>query len=350
MSDEEKKIKISTLVYSVSIVLIVLVAVASILAYGTDTAIGKKIYSKVSKFVPIPAAIIGWDEVVYLSEVRDNLASIEKFYETNDLSREGLRVDFSTESGKKRLKIKEKDVLEKLIEDKTIKALAEKRGISISEKDIGKVVEAKLEEFGTTNDVERDLQKTYGWTLDDFKKNVVVPSAYKDILEEYVLQKELDNSKVKQKASEAQDQLEKGADFTEVVAAFSEGDSKKKEGELGWVKKDQVIPELQEALFGIDSYDGNKLIESQIGFHIIRIEEKKKENEDDVLRLKQIFIPKKTFVDWLEDSKKSMRIIVPLKNFKWNSDKAIVEFRSEAMRNFEAEERLKAEGDASIMF
>ena len=349
-SDNEKKIKLSTLVYAMLTVLFVIIAIISTLAYGTNTEIGKRIYLKISKIVPIPAAVIGWNDFVLLSDVRSNLASVEKFYKVNDFSQEGLRVDFSTESGKKRLKIKEREILEKLIEDKVIKILAQKRGISISEKDIDKIVENKLEELGTASDLEKDLANTYGWNMEDFKKNVVIPTAYKDALMQYVLLGELDNSSAKEKANEARKELESGKDFAEVVDKFSEGDSKKKGGELGWVKKEQMIQELQEALFDEERYGNNEVIESSIGFHIVRIEEKKKEGEESVLRLKQIFVAKKTFADWLKDSKKSISILIPLKDFRWNSDRAVVEFRSEKMQKFEAEERLKAQGDASIMF
>lgn len=350
MAEEEKKIRISTLIYSVLIILSVILGAASVLAYGTNTEIGGKISTAIAKIAPFPAAIVDWKNVVYLEDLRSNLASVEKFYKTNDFSQEGLRVDFSTESGKKRLKIKEKEILDKLIEDEAIEVLAKDRKVSVSQKEIERAVENKLDEFGTRDEVSKDLKKTYGWNLDDFKRRVVIPNAYKDALIKYVSENELDNSKAKEKASKAQQQLENGDDFEKVVGNFSEGDSREKGGELGWVRKDQVVAELQNALFGQDPYEKNSIIESSIGFHIIKIEEKKKDENQDVLRLRQIFVAKKTFADWLQEQKKSMRIMVPMKEFRWNEKDGMVEFRNEAMRKFETEERAKAQGDASIMF
>jgi DNA polymerase III delta subunit len=94
------------------------------LAYGTQTEIGGKISAIMSRVIPFPAAIVDYTNVVYLSDVEKDLASIETFYQTQDLSKEGLRVDFTTPDGKKRLQIKEREILDKLVEDKIIEILA----------------------------------------------------------------------------------------------------------------------------------------------------------------------------------------------------------------------------------
>ena len=69
-----------------------------------------------------------------------------------------------------------------------------------------------------------------------------------------------------------------------------------------------------------------------------------------IVGIRQIFVAKDTFADWLSDQKKNMRVMVPLNGFTWNSSTGSVDFRNEQMRNFEKDERAKAVGDASIMF
>jgi hypothetical protein len=194
------------------------------------------------------------------------------------------------------------------------------------------------------------LLNSYGWSLDDFKKFVVLPSVYKEALSAYVSQQNLNDPQPKVKIEQAQKQLQNGEDFAQVVSEYSEGASKENGGELGWVTKDQVLPELQDALFGSEPLEKNSIIESSIGFHIVDVENKKKENNEDVLQIRQIFVAKNTFADWLDTQKKNMRVFVPLSGFTWNSSTGSVDFRSEQMRTFEKDERSKAQGDASIMF
>ena len=149
INDDEKKIKLSTLIYALLIIIIVIIGIGSILAYGTNTAIGSKIASKMSKIIPFPAAIINYTNFISMNDVQKNLASVEKFYATQDLYTEGFRIDFTTPDGQKRLKIKENEILNKMIEDKIIEILAKKQGLSISNSDIDKAVSQQLAKYGT---------------------------------------------------------------------------------------------------------------------------------------------------------------------------------------------------------
>ncbi|MDD5396718.1 MAG: peptidylprolyl isomerase [Candidatus Moranbacteria bacterium] len=345
----EIKIKISTLVYAILIVLVVVVGILSILAYGTNTAIGSKISAKISQVIPFPAAIVDWRHVVFMKDVETNLASVEKFYQTKNFASEGLRVDFSTDEGKKRLRIKEREILDKMVEDQIIEILAKNRGISVSDSDAQKVVNQQLNEFGTADDVKKDLENSYGWNMDDFKARVVVPNLYADALASKVMAENFDVTPAKDKINKALKDLENGKDFAQVVRTYSEGTSKDNAGELGWVKKDQVLPELQAALFGDGSFKKDSIIESSIGFHLMEIEDSKKVDGEDQLKLRQVFVSKNTFADWLQNQKKQMQVTVPLKDFVWNKATGSIDFRDDSMRAFEKEQRAKSQGDASIM-
>ena len=348
--DDEKKIKLSTVIYAILIVLVVAIGVSSVLAYGTDTAVGKKIAAKISKAVPFPAAIIDHTNFIYWDDVEKNLASVENFYKSQELSKEGLRIDFTTPDGGKRLEIKKRELFNKLVEDKIIEILAKEKGISISSKEIDKIVNKKLAEYGTSEDVRSNLLDSYGWTLEDFKKRVILPSAYKEALSILVIQENLDNSIAKKKIEQAKKELISGKDFAEVAKEYSNGSSRDNGGELGWVKKDQVLTEIQEAFFKGKTPEKNSVIESVLGFHIIEVEDRKKEDNEDVLQLRQIFVSKDIFADWLQEQKKQMSVIILPAGFSWNSSDGLIDFKNEEMRTFEKEERAKLNGDASLMF
>ncbi len=352
IKDGEKAIKVSvsTMVYAFLILVFFMIGLGSVLAYGTDTEIGQKIAAKISIVIPFPAAIVDWRHPVYLKDLQSNMNSVERFYRMQNFSQEGLRVDFTTEIGKKRLKIKQREVLDKMIEDRAIEILAKKRGIKISQVDVDKKVAQKLNEFGTADQVKEDLMKSYGWDMEDFKIKIVLPSMYSEALAESVFSENaLLNKQAEDKIKQAQLALNAGKEFSEVVRSHSEGFSKEKNGELGWVNKDQVLVELQEALFSGKVSEKNSVIESSVGFHIVDVEERKKTEEEETVKIRQIFVAKKTFADWLEREKKDLDVVLPMKEFQWNSLGATVEFTEEEMRSFEKLQRENAQGDASLL-
>lgn len=346
----EKKIRFSTIVYAFLISIVLIFTVMCVLAYGTNTALGGRIAGYLSRAIPFPAAFVGYSNVIYLKDVESNLASLQQFYAAEDFTDSGLRVDFTTEDGKKRLLIKEREILNKMVEDKAIEILAEEKGITISKKDLDDAVAKKIATSGTASEVKADLLKKYGWTLEDFKSKIVLPEARKEMLS-YVVSGEVNGmDKAKERIQQAQRELQAGKGFTEVVAAYSEGDSKNQGGEIGWMKKEQVLPELQGQIFAATPPEKNSILESSIGFHIVEIENRKKEDNEDVVQIRQIFVRKVNFADWLVSEMNKMRIMIPLSGFVWDKEASRVDFRNEEMRKFEKESRAKMEGDASIMF
>ncbi|KKQ78859.1 MAG: hypothetical protein UT02_C0054G0005, partial [Parcubacteria group bacterium GW2011_GWC2_38_7] len=76
-----------------------------------------------------------------------------------------------------------------------------------------------------------------------------------------------------------------------------------------------------------------------IGFHIVEVQDKKKEDGVDLLQLRQIFVAMYTFADWLGKKKKEMRVWVPVDEFIWNKETGTVDFRDAEMQTFEKDER-----------
>lgn len=347
---DEVKIRPKALVVSGLIIILVLLAISVGLAYNTKTSAGIRLKGFYAKLIPAPVAIINYRHFILSSELEKNLASVQQFYATQDFSKTGLRVDFSTPEGQKRLAIKKKDLLQKMLEDKAIEILASERGITVSPEQATKLVNEKLQEFGTAEEVKKNLADSYGWTLEDFKKQVVIPSLYKEQLAAYFNEHDANLAKTHELANKAKSELTSGKDFAQVANLYSDGSSKGKGGELGWVKKAQLLPELQVALFSKEAFKNDTVVESSIGFHIVEIENKKKDGGEDVLQLRQIFIAKYAFADWLVEQMKKMSIILPLNEFNWKSSEGMLEFKDSALNEFEKQAREQTKGDASIIF
>jgi len=71
--------------------------------------------------------------------------------------------------------------------------------------------------------------------------------------------------------------LEGGADFVELAKEKSTGPSGPQGGDLGYFKKGQMVPEFGDAAFGMEiGSTSPDPIKTQFGFHVIKVEDKRK--------------------------------------------------------------------------
>ena len=92
---------------------------------------------------------------------------------------------------------------------------------------------------------------------------------------------ELDTSK--KKRAEAEDVLKRaraGEDFAKLAKEFSSDGSKEKGGDLGWFGPGQMVPEFEKAAYALKPGEISDIVQSQFGFHIIKLEERKTETQD----------------------------------------------------------------------
>lgn len=85
-----------------------------------------------------------------------------------------------------------------------------------------------------------------------------------------------DKEGAKKKAQDLVTQLAAGGDFAKLAEANSEDSgSKVKGGDLGWIRKGTMVPRFEEALFGLGAGAIAGPVETEFGWHIIRLEEVK---------------------------------------------------------------------------
>ena len=108
---EEKNVGAKTIALAVLAIVLAYLAVIAILFYGMGA--NNFLVNKTVEILPFPVAMVGTDKIVTAGELNEDLVSVRRFYESQDFSKIGLRVDFSTEDGQKRLKVKERRLLNK---------------------------------------------------------------------------------------------------------------------------------------------------------------------------------------------------------------------------------------------
>lgn len=84
-----------------------------------------------------------------------------------------------------------------------------------------------------------------------------------------------DRNKALEKIKTVKKKLDQGGDFDELAAQYSEGPSAKSGGDLGYFGKGQMVPEFEKAAFALPVGGISDVVETEFGYHIIRVEEKK---------------------------------------------------------------------------
>ncbi|MFZ1626321.1 MAG: peptidylprolyl isomerase [Candidatus Moraniibacteriota bacterium] len=298
---------------------------------------------------PFPLVLVGQGVAVTTQGLAENREALRHFYESQDFAELGMRVDFSTEDGKKRLKIRERDLINKMLEDRALELLARNRNIVVTNEQIEAETTVKMKELGTTDKVEETLARLYGWTLADFQKQIVRPAMYEEaLLKAY--EAEVNQSVAEEKIAAAQQELKAKKPFADVARSHSQGETRMDGGDLGWFQLEELAPELRSPVDTAKLNVPTGTIESPLGYHILLVEDTKLENEKRLYHIRQIFMRKQSFADWLSAQMGELPVSIISDEYEWWREEARIEFRSEEMRAFEKKLRESAESDPTLLF
>jgi peptidyl-prolyl cis-trans isomerase C len=79
----------------------------------------------------------------------------------------------------------------------------------------------------------------------------------------------------KARVTAARQRVINGEDFAQVATEVSEGREASSGGDLGFFSRDSMVPAIADAAFALDIGEISEVLESQFGFHVIRVEEKR---------------------------------------------------------------------------
>ena len=136
----------------------------------------------------------------------------------------------------------------------------------------------------------------------------MVPTQYE--LQQIVLyprveQKEID--RVKAQLRDFQKQVSEGRDFATLAVLYSEDkESAKRGGELGWIPRSGLVPEFASVAFNLqDKKKVSKIVETEFGFHIIQLIDRKGER----INCRHILIKPKVGEEAKKEAKASLDTI-----------------------------------------
>lgn len=106
--------------------------------------------------------------------------------------------------------------------------------------------------------------------------------------------------------------LKKGADFLAIAKEKSKDPgSKDNGGDLGFFGKDQMVPEFAEAAFKLNKGQLSEPVKSQFGWHIIRVDDKRKKQAPEFDKVKdqlQTFVQRRAQADMITKLRENAKI------------------------------------------
>lgn len=140
-------------------------------------------------------------------------------------------------------------------------------------------------------DIEEAKNKIKETPLLEFKEEGEIDPQFQEMFDNL-------NVQAKQKAEEILKKAKEGANFEDLARENSQDPgSKENGGDLGFVKKGTFVPEFDKVLFEGNLKEGEiypDLLESQFGWHIIKLMEVRGEGEDREVRAEHILFSKQS--------------------------------------------------------
>lgn len=285
------------------------------------------------------------DEVITQSELDFFL---RPFYEQFQNTYKGEELLFKLTEARRNL-------LNQLIEDKLVYQEAKRKEIQVNEQEIDEEVNNFKKRFKSEGDFTR-LTTAQGMTLTKLRERyrqqiasrrihfievrsrvLVSPKEIEDYYQENISQfnqaetvklrsltirkapdktgKQDDDAKAK--ADQILADLKKGADFGKVAEAHSEDHHAANGGDLGYVGRGDLARTIDEVVFALKPGDLSPVIETEIGYHIFKVEDrkegKKRTLDESRKEIQEILFRKNTqkrFQEWMKELKSKAYISI----------------------------------------
>ncbi len=256
--------------------------------------------------------------------------------------------------------IREK-ALQSLINRELMYYEAKKKGLKVSKEEIDKLIDELIKQYGSKDKIEK-LLKEAGLTLDEYRKELEKRILVDRLLNEHIkvnlteedLKKYYEENKnkfkepasvkvryiyikvdptdpkgrlkAKEKAEKAYKEILEGKDFGDVAYKYSEDLSRIKGGDIGFIHKGRFPSQIEDEIYKLKVGEVSKIIETDIGFHIVKIEDKRPERlvpfDEIKEKLKKELtqsIQEKKYEEMINDAKKDLKVEIYEEGEKKNS-------------------------------
>lgn len=228
-------------------------------------------------------------------------------------------------------------IVDTLITNKVIEQEAEKQGVKISADAIEEELDAFIESYGGEESFNAALEQS-GISLDNFKYDIEIYLMTKELMSpdikvteedmetyfaenkaEFAQAEEVQASHIlvedEATAKEVLEKVNAGEDFAELAKEYSTDGTAENGGDLGFFGTGQMVEPFEKAAFALEIGEVSDIVETEYGFHIIKVTDKQEAKEavfaDHKEEIKEILIEEEmnaNYATWLEELKESYDI------------------------------------------
>lgn len=167
MTDRHKTNNSQKIVFiSIAAVLFLVILIGAAGVYGFLST--NPVIRAIGKIIPYPVVLVDGHIITY-AEYANSFTTLRNFLENQG---DNIYSDGEIEGR----------VLERLITNQILDNMAEKRDIAVFDYEVEKAFQDAVENLGQDANVEKNIEELYGWTVQEYKDNIVYP---------FVLQKKL---------------------------------------------------------------------------------------------------------------------------------------------------------------
>lgn len=241
-----------------------------------------RVYAKVStdkftlataKILRLPVMKVNGQRILF-SDYADDLKAIQKLV-AFDKTNQGNNAQLTDEQ-------MSDQVLWRLANNVLVKEAAAKYGVKVEQQDTDSLKANLLKQFKDTEAVEKEIGQRYGWTFAQYEEKVIKNFILQQKIAEKIQTDQSAREEIRNKALSVLNEIKAGKDFSEQAKQFGEDGTKENGGDLGWFGKGDMVPEFENAVYALKPGEITQdLVETQYGYHIIKLEEKKTEKTKD---------------------------------------------------------------------
>ncbi len=303
-----------------------------------------------------PARAVIIDRIVAV--VNKDIITLSEVQEAGKAEFDELKVRYSGDRLKREVELLERKYLDVLITRRLQLNRAKEMELTFTENEVEKALDDVKDRNGLTDADLKALLTREGFTLEDYRKRIgdeillrrvvnievssrvsVTPeevrSYYDSHIKDYMPPERLRASHIlflapvnappdveRAKRAAAADVLQRirsGASFEEMAKRYSQDPSGAKGGDLGIIRRGEVLPNFERVLFSLKEGEVSEIARTRAGFHLIKLvkrlsAEPKPFSEVEAEIRDKIFQNKaeERMQRWLEDLKKKMHVEVTM--------------------------------------
>ncbi|MDX9893044.1 MAG: peptidylprolyl isomerase [Patescibacteria group bacterium] len=259
------------------------------------------IISKITKIIPYPVAIVDYQPLPYY-EWQNQIATLTNFYQREKIKNPDMAVPTILEI--------QRHIMERMIDRKIMDQISNSYQIEVTSQDIDQQTQKLIDEVGSSQGLEQQINELYGWNITEFQNEIIKPLLLKDKLSRVVATDDNLNQQAKKTIEAVITKLQAGVNFETVAQQYSEDITGVQGGDLGYFSIGQMTEEFEQAAFNLEPGEISPIIKTKFGYHVIKVEEKLMDDSGDVsqIRARHILIRGKDLDGYINELKNTKKI------------------------------------------